>query len=230
MRIIDLSQEIYPGMPVFDGHPEVTMVPAVTHEQRAGEKNPATVSPVVHAITMGEHSGTHVDAINHFAKVHFGKSIDTMPLETFYTEGICLDFSRKEPLELISVDEIREELQREGKEIRKGDTVLFYTDHYRRFYGTDRWNDGPGVTPEVAAWLGGLGVAAFGVETRSPGVLGKGNKEIHTICGEHNYPHYENVINLHLLLPYKRFRFIALPLKIRGGTGSPVRAVAIVEE
>lgn len=230
MRIIDLSQEIYPGMPVFDGHPEVTMSPAVTHEQRAGVANPTSVSPVVHKITLGEHSSTHVDAINHFGKVHFGKSIDKMPLETFYTEAICLDFSHKKPLELIDVEQIKEALVREGKEIRKGDTVLIYTDHYRRFYETDQWNNGPGVTPEVATWLGELGVSAFAVETRSPGVLGKGNKEIHTICGEMNYPHYENVINMQELLPYKRFRFIAFPLKIRDGTGSPVRAVAIVEE
>ena len=230
MKIIDLSQEIYPGMPVFNGHPEVRMKPAVTHEQRDGIENPTTVSPVVHEIILGEHTGTHVDAINHFGRVHFGKSIDKMPLETFYTEGICLDFSGKKLLEFIDVDEIKAELEREGKEIRKGDTVLFYTDHYRRYYETDQWNNGPGVTPEVARWLGGLGVAAFGVEPRSPGVLGKGNKEIHTICGELNYPHYENLINLQLLVPYKRFRFIAFPLKFRDGTGSPVRAVAIVEE
>lgn len=230
MKIIDLSQEIFPGMPVFNGHPEVTMKPAVTHEQRDGIENPTTVSPVVHEIVLGEHTGTHVDAINHFARIHIGKSIDKMPLEQFYTEGICLDFSRKKLLEFIEVDEIKAELKREGKEIWKGDTVLFYTDHYRRHFGTDQWNNGPGVTPEVARWLGEQGVAAFGVEPRSPGVLGKGNKEIHSICGELNYPHYENLINLQLLVPYKRFRFIAFPLKFRGGTGSPVRAVAIVEE
>jgi len=229
MKIIDLSQEIYPGMPVFNGHPEVRMKPAVTHEQRDGIENPTTVSPVVHEITLGEHTGTHVDAINHFARIHVGKSIDLMPLETFYTEGICLDFSHKKLLEFIDVDEIKAALVKEGKEIRKGDTVLFYTDHYRRYYGTDQWNNGPGVTTAVATWLGELRVAAFGVEPRSPGVLGKGNKEIHSICGEYNYPHYENLMNLQELLPYKRFRFIALPLKIRGGTGSPVRAVAIVE-
>lgn len=229
MRLIDLTQEIYPGMPVFDGHPQVTMRPAVTHEAREGIVNPTTVSPVVHEITLGEHSGTHVDAINHFGRIYFGKSIDTMPLETFYTEAICLDFSHKKLLELIDVDEVKAALEREGKEIRQGDTVLFYTGHYRKYYATEHWNDGPGVTPAVARWLGELRVSAFGVETRSPGVVGKGNKEIHTICGELNYPHYENVINLEQLLPYKRFRFIAFPLKIRGGTGSPVRAVALVE-
>ena len=229
MKIIDLSQEIYPGMPVFNGHPQVTMRPAVTHVMRDGIENSNTISPVVHELVLGEHTGTHVDAINHFARIHYGKSIDTMPLETFYTEGICLDFSCKKPLEFIEVEEIKAQLALEGKEIKPGDTVLFYTDHYRRYYDTDQWNNGPGIVPEVASWLGMLKVAAFGVETRSPGILGKGNKEIHTICGELNYPHYENIINMQLLLPYKRFRFIALPLKIRGGTGSPVRAVAVVE-
>jgi kynurenine formamidase len=217
-------------MPVFDGHPQVSMRPAVTHEQRAGIVNPTTVSPVVHEIVLGEHSGTHVDAFNHFGSAYRDQSVDTMPLETFYTEGICLDFSGKKPLELITVAEIEAVLVREGKEIRRGDTVLFYTDHFRRYFGTDQWNSGPGITPDVARWLGGLEIAAFGVETRSPGVLGKGNKEIHDICGAMHYPHYENMVNLHLLLPYKRFRFIAFPLKIRGGTGSPVRAVGIVDK
>ena len=44
-----------------------------------------------------------------------------------------------------------------------------------------------------------------------------------------NFTHYENMINLHLLVDKGRFRFIGFPLKIKGGTGSPVRAVAIFE-
>jgi kynurenine formamidase len=43
------------------------------------------------------------------------------------------------------------------------------------------------------------------------------------------FTHYENLINLHLLIGRGRFRFIGLPLKIRGGTGSPVRAIAVFE-
>ena len=55
------------------------------------------------------------------------------------------------------------------------------------------------------------------------------NKEVHHICGELGFTHYENMINLHKLIGKGRFRFIGLPLKIRGGTGSPVRAVAVFE-
>ena len=63
----------------------------------------------------------------------------------------------------------------------------------------------------------------------SPGVPKVSNREVHYICGQLNFTHYENMINLHLLINRGRFRFIGLPLKIKGGTGSPVRAVAIFE-
>lgn len=53
--------------------------------------------------------------------------------------------------------------------------------------------------------------------------------EVHHICGELGFTHYENMINLDQLIGRGRFRFIGLPLKIRGGTGSPVRAVAVFE-
>lgn len=229
MQLVDLSQEIFAGMPVFDGHPPVSMTPAVTHEQRAGIAQPTTISPVVHQLTLSEHSGTHVDAFNHFAREHVGKSIDTMPLEMFYTEGICLDLAHKGLKELIEVADIQAALAKDKLEIKRGDTVLLYTDHYRRYFGTAEWPNGPGISAEAARWFGAQKIAAFGVETRSPGVVGRSNVEVHTICGEMGYTHYENLVNLHRLIGQGRFRFIGLPLKIRGGTGSPVRAVAILE-
>ena len=116
-----------------------------------------------------------------------------------------------------------------GLTIKEGDTILLCTNHFKRFFGTDHWKNGPGITAEAARWLGEQKIAAFGVETMSPGVPKISNKEVHQICGELGFTHYENMINLDKLLNQGRFRFIALPLKIRGGTGSPVRAVAIFE-
>jgi kynurenine formamidase len=77
--------------------------------------------------------------------------------------------------------------------------------------------------------LGQHKIAAFGVETMSPGVRGVSKKEVHRICGELGFTHYENMINLYQLIGRGRFRFIGLPLKISGGTGSPVRAIAVFE-
>lgn len=228
-EIIDLSQEIYEGMPVYKDLPQVKMTIHNSHEEWDGIENPIKKTPAVHKLELGEHTGTHVDAINHMAQQYEGQSIDTMPLSMFYTEGICLDFSYKGLKELIDTQEIESACIKAGVEIKKGDTVLLYTDHYRKAFNSKDWGNGPGITIDAAEWLGNKKIAAFGVETMSPGVPGISNKEVHHICGRLGFTHYENMINLYKLVGRGRFRFIGLPLKIRGGTGSPVRAIAIFE-
>jgi kynurenine formamidase len=228
-EIIDLSQEIYAGMPVLKDLPQVKMEIHNSHEEWEGIQNPQKRTPAVHKLQLGEHTGTHVDAINHMAKEYEGHSIDKMPLSMFYTEGICLDFSYKNLAELIEPLEVKLACKNADVEIKKGDTVLFHTDHYRKHYNSENWGNGPGVSAKTARWLGEQKISAFGVETMSPGVRKVSNKEVHYICGELGFTHYENMINLHHLIGRGRFRFIAFPLKIRGGTGSPVRAAAIFE-
>lgn len=229
LEIIDLSQEIYSGMPIFPGMPEVTVTVHATHEEWDGITDSEVVSPAVNRLELSEHTGTHVDALNHMGREYRGQSIDTMPLSMFYTPGICLDLSHKGLRELIEPADLERALAAAGVEIEPGDTVLLYTDHYRRAFGTQDWDRGPGISADAARWLGRQGIAAFGVETMSPGVRHVSNKEVHRICGEMGFTHYENLINLHRLTGRGRFRFIGLPLKIRGGTGSPVRAVAVFE-
>jgi kynurenine formamidase len=229
LEIIDLSQELFAGMPVFPGLPEVEISVFATHEEWDRIQGSEDQSPAVNRLVMGEHSGTHVDAINHMGREFRGQSIDTMPLSMFYTPGICLDLAHKGPRELIETDDLQQALDKASLEIMAGDTVLLYTDHYRRAFGSAGWYDGPGISVEAARWLGRRQIAAFGVETPSPGVRHVSNKEVHHICGEMGFTHYENMVNLHLLAGRGRFRFIGLPLKIRGGTGSPVRAVAVFE-
>ena len=131
---------------------------------------------------------------------------------------------------MIEIADLQHALSEAGQEINQGDTVLIYTDHYRRAFGTADWDNGPGLSIEAARWLGEQKIAAFGVETMSPGVRKVSNKQVHQICGEMGFTHYENMINLHQLIGRGRFRFIGLPLKIRGGTGSPVRAIAVLGE
>jgi len=229
LEIIDLSQEIFSGMPVFPGLPEVEITVHASHEQWDGITDSHIVTPAVNRLELGEHTGTHVDAMNHMARQYRGQSIDTMPLTMFYTEGICLDLSGNGLLALIEIVDLERALSEAGLQINQGDTVLLYTDHYRRAFGTDDWFNGPGISADAARWLGQQKIAAFGVETLSPGVVHVSNKEVHRICGELGFTHYENMINLYKLIGRGRFRFIGLPLKIRGGTGSPVRAVAVFE-
>ena len=228
-EIIDLSQEIYAGMPVYRSLPEVKMEVYATHEAWEGLTDATTQTPGAYKLEFSEHTGTHVDAFNHMGRPFAGQSIDTMPLSLFYTEGVCIDLSHKGLKELIDETEIAEACQQQNIAIRPGDTVLLYSDHYRRHFGTEHWGNGPGLTAAAALWLGHQRIAAFGVETMSPGIPKVSNRAVHQICGALGFTHYENLINLHQLVGRGRFRFIALPLKIRGGTGSPVRAVAVFE-
>ena len=228
-EIIDLSQEIYSGMPVFSRLPEVKITMPISHEEWDGITDSDIATPSVNKLELGEHTGTHVDAINHMASKYHEQSIDTMSLDMFYTEGVCLGLSHKGLGELIEIADLEKALTKDNLTIKAGDTVLLYTDHYRRTFGTDNWGNGPGINAEATRWLGEQKIAAFGVETMSPGVRKVSNKEVHHICGELGFTHYENMVNLYKLIGRGRFHFIALPLKIRGGTGSPVRAVAVFE-
>ena len=229
LEIIDLSQEIYSGMPLFPGMPEVAITLHASHEQWEGIPDGDVVSPAVHRLELGEHTGTHVDALNHMARRYRGQSIDILPLTMLYTAGFCLDLSHKGLRELIEPIDLEHALAATGLAIMPGDTVLLHTDYYRRAFGTADWDHG-GLSAEAARWLGRQQIAAFGVETLAPGVRHVSNKEVHHICGELGFTHYENLINLHQLIGRGRFRFIGLPLKIRGGTGSPVRAVAVFDD
>ncbi|MCZ6676355.1 MAG: cyclase family protein [Candidatus Poribacteria bacterium] len=229
--LIDLSQEFFHRAPVFPGHPPIQVFPFITHEERENAPHTSeTASPVVNSIICSDHSSTHVDAFSHFSKDLRERSISTMPLEMFYTEGICLDLSHFPPKGLIEVADIQAALTKHRLEIQPKDTVLLHTDHYRRTFGTPAFTtDWPGISADVARWFGEQQITAFGVESLGPGIPGISNADVHRICGELGYTHYENLVNLHLLVGKGRFRFIGFPLKIRGGTGSPVRAVAVLE-
>ena len=93
--------------------------------------------------------------------------------------------------------------------------------------GTDAYlTDFPGLTKDSATWLGHKGITMFGVEAVSPGRPGRNNFEVHHVCRDKGFTHMEGLMNLDQLVGQGRFRFIGFPLKIKGGTGSPIRAVA----
>jgi kynurenine formamidase len=125
-------------------------------------------------------------------------------------------------------EKVEAELQRWNLEIRPGDTVLFYTGHYERFYGTPEYaTHQPGMTRDATEYIIDRGVINFGVDSTSPDMWLDKSYPCHSVCAERRVTHMENLCNLDKLVG-KRFTFIALPLRIRKGTGSPIRPIAIV--
>ncbi|HYZ21529.1 MAG TPA: cyclase family protein [Rhodopila sp.] len=229
MRLVDLSRTIHHRMARLPNHPMVIIAPFSTHDEKR-EADGYVFSSAVMSLNMGDHSGTHVDAPAHFDERPGAQGIDEMPLENFLTEAVCLDLSHKPLKSDITVVDLAQAEKAAGVEIRKRDTVLLHMDFHRRTYGTDAYlTDFPGLTRESAIWLGRKGIMMFGVEAVSPGRPGRNNFEVHHVCRDMGFTHIEGLVNLDQLVGQGRFRFIGFPLKIKGGTGSPIRAVAVLD-
>src|ERR671933_1491066 len=105
MELVDLSQEIYQGMPVYPGHLKTVIWEHASHEETARNFE-GGFSFVSSGILMCDHGPTHVDAIAHLDPRDGAPTIDVMPLETFFGAATCLDVSHKEPQSYISADDL----------------------------------------------------------------------------------------------------------------------------
>ena len=230
MTLIDLSREIYHRMQVFPTHPPVVVAQFNSHDD-VRDTEGVDFSSATLAMSMGDHAGTHVDALSHFDPGPAAASIDEMPLETFFTEAICLDLSHVPLRGDITIDDLAKAEEASGETIKEKDTVLLHTGFADACYGTPAFlSDFQGLTKDSATWLGEKGISMFGVEPISPGRPGRNNYEVHNVCRDMGFTHIEGLVNLDVLVGKGRFRFIGFPLKIRGGTGSPIRAVAWIED
>jgi kynurenine formamidase len=229
MEIVDLSREIFHRTQTHPSHPPVVMTVWNDHSEKKVAGSTVFTSKAL-SIAFSDHAGTHVDAPVHFDPRPSALSIDQVPLEKFYTSGICLDLSHVPLRHAITVPEMAGALAASGQEIRVGDTVLLHMGVNDRLLGKPGYlHDFPGLALESVHWLADHGTGMFGVEAISPAPEGEPNFLAHMACAERGITHMECLANLERLVGRGRFRFIGFPLKIRGGTASPIRAVAIFE-
>lgn len=227
-HLIDLSQEIYQGMFVYPGHLKTVVWEHHSHEET--RKNfEGGFSYQSRGLLMSDHGPTHVDALSHLDPRPEAPPIDQMPLDLFYGPATCIDVSHKEPHTYISAEDLDLAVSRSGVELRSGDILLLYTAAYNRYHGTrDYLSQYPGLDEAGSNWLVERGVKTFGVDSPSPDNPISRTYPCHMMCRARGITHYENLANLDQVVG-KRFTFAGFPLRIRNGTGSPVRAVAILE-
>jgi kynurenine formamidase len=190
-------------------------------------------------IQLSEHGGTHLDAPIHFAEGR--QTADQIPLDRLIGQAAVIDVSAKSAANrdyLFTVEDVTEWERLNGR-LPDGAIVLFHTG-YGRFWpdrkaymGTDERGPEavaklhfPGLSGDLARFLANeRKVAAVGLDTPS---LDHGQSKdfvAHRILLERNIPGFENVANLNRLPP-KGALIVALPVKIRGGSGGPLRIVA----
>lgn len=192
---------------------------------------------------MGVHATTHIDAPWHYAPVCEGKparTIDQIPLEWCYGEGIVIDMTHKPDFEAITVKDIENFLEKEELALQKGMIVLIKTGR-DKFNGTkDFHKKGTGMSAEATRWLIDKGIKVMGIDSWGwdlplPYLIKKaketGNAELfweaHLVGKDKEYCHMEQLVNLDAL-PYTGFKVAVFPLKLVGASAAPARVVALL--
>jgi kynurenine formamidase len=191
--------------------------------------------------SAAEHGGTHIDAPVHFAKGR--NTVDEIPLDQLMGPAIVVDVTKQSKSDRdyrITESDFRNWEQRNGR-IPTGAIVLlrtgfgkFYPDR-KKYLGTDERGAAavanlhfPGLHPDAARWLTqNRKIKAIGLDTASIDYGQSTLFESHRTLFARDIPALENVANLDQL-PIKGFSVIALPMKIKGGSGGPLRIIAVI--
>lgn len=217
MQIIDLSHEVHTDMPQWPTLRPQVFVRTVTHQAEHGV--------ISHSILiLTDHSGTHIDSTLHYHDK--GYSAEKIPLEYLYGDGVLIDVSYKKKGDYVFVKDVEDACRKTEIDIKPLDVVLFRTDGSKLWGTPEYMNFNVGIHVEVIRWLYERGVRVYGVDEIGPDV--EKHQPAHLLMRELAHHHIENLTNLEKI-PKPRFKFVGLPLKIRGSSASPIRAAAIIE-
>jgi kynurenine formamidase len=237
-KIIDLSMEVSADMVTFPRVARPIIAMLETHEEYAANmgatKYGVTSLTAHHVVVVSDHAGTHIDSRFHIDKK--APAADKIPLEYCYGDGVVLDFSDKPVGYVITAEDVKNELKRINYQLKPLDIVLIKT-------GASRYNkeerylvEHSGMSKEATLWLIDQGIKVMGIDapTFDPPVKTMFEKklfwEAHKVMHEREYYHLENLENLDSIPKPFGFKIAVFPIKWKGTTGAPVRAVAIVEE
>ena len=171
-------------------------------------------------LTTSTHQGTHIDAPKHF--FYEGKTIDVIPLERLILKGIKIDLTKKEDKEEITVADLKPYADK----IEKGMAVILDTGWEKNWPEPKFFSDFPQVTNELAAWLAEKEIGIVGMDMPTPNPVDW--KRVHETFLGAEVLVVEGLCNM-AELPQEGFTFYAMPLKLKGRDGSPIRAFAVLD-
>jgi kynurenine formamidase len=263
-RVFDLSCDYFVGMPTWSALGDPPYQIYKTHDP-AGDvvSNPIGLDDEANqltsytgdAIAMYTHSGTHIDALNHFgchgeifngfrAPEHFGNrtwdkcGVDTIP--PVIARGVLFDIpALKGTAQLpasygVGSADLESAAERQGVMVREGDVVLIRTGRFQEWPDAAAFlTDEPGLNLDGAKWLAERGAMIVGADTVALEQLPAEDEStwipVHMyLFNERGIPIIE-VVNCEELAAAQvyEFAFVGLPLKLRGASASPIRCIAM---
>ena len=252
-EVFDLSQPYYVGMPHHPAHPPFLYGMTKRHGDICFSDGGSSAAE---SIALGSHVGTHIDALAHFSKdgkLHggvvaegiqsYGGGVGRHGVETIppvVRRGVLLDVAAARGVDILPEDasigaaELEDVAGRQAVGIRPGDVVLVRTGWGRLWDDARAYINGvksPGPNEEAARWLSAQGIWAGGSDTVAFEHVPSARMPVHIHFLVESGIHIIEALDLEALGREKRyeFAFVAAPLKIVGGTGAPVRPLALVE-
>ena len=213
--LVDLTHPLEHNQPNFPFDPKLSIVVHNTV---------ASIGYNITRVSMSTHQGTHLDVPYHF--YDDGQTVDQVPLDRFYGPAVLIDLApgsalpARTPITLASLRE------HEGK-FQPGAKVIYRTGWDRMFGRPEFFAEFPTLTLEAARWIADQRIALLGMDTPTPSTEWK---EVHwALLGKGvELVIVEGLANLDRLP--ERFTLVAFPLNIKGRDGSPIRAVAVLDQ
>ena len=207
-KIIDLSVEISTYTPIWPTAQLPNIVP-IGIASRDGYN--------VELYTSTTHTGTHIDAPYHFEEN--GKSVDALELNRLVSEGYCIKIRTK------STEITKEELESKWKEEYNGKTILINTGWSRkRGFNKEFLYDFPGLSMDAAKFILEKKVSVLGIDTLGIEPYAHTDFHVHKLLFKNDAIVIEDLNNLE---EGKKYLIVALPLKIKGASGSMARVIAL---
>ncbi len=215
MKVIDLTLTISENIPTFPGSPQPNFISWENIEKDGYN---------LELLFLSSHTGTHIDAPYHFLKK--GQKIHQIVIKRLVTEAVLIKI-RKSADQAITKTDI-ERFEKKHGIIDDGSTIIFHTGWQKNLQKKSYFLRNPGLAVSGARYLASKKINLVGID--SPSIdLGKDGKfSVHHILAKNGILIVENLANLEKIHSEK-FHLIVAPLKLKNATGSPVRAMALVD-
>ena len=215
MKVVDLTLTISENLPVFLGSPKPHFI-----NWNSLEKDGYNLE----LLFLSSHTGTHIDAPFHFVKN--GQKIHQVSQRRLVTEAILIKI-RKKANQGISKKDIQKFEQKNGK-IKDGSTVIFNTGWQVNLQKEFYFRKNPGLMVSAAKYLASKKLNLIGIDSPSIDMGKDAEFSVHHILAKNDILIVENLTNLEKIRSII-FHLITTPLKLKNATGSPIRAIALID-
>jgi len=225
VKIYDLTLELEDGMATHPAHPRCVVIEFARHAFTAPRFQPPCRGFASRMLMFSDHIGTHVDAPFHYFPEK--GTIESVPLEQLVGPAVWLDFSDKAADQPITPEMLEAACSTVSVTVERGDILLFRA--WPGHHTDEEFMRCAGFSGAAAGWAVAKGIKALGCDLATPDDPRDMTRPVHLALLGRGILIMEHVMHLETV-PVHRFQFVGVPLRIKGATGSPIRAMAFVED